>query len=127
MRSISASSGYQVLIEAASTPGGIGAFVIEANDPSSTISACPSRDSAQSRNSFAALGCAAPLAIPAQKTVTGTPSGAKNHLIGAPWAASGMASTVTSGAMPISPRIIASTIGAWLGNNVGLSAACLAQ
>src|ERR1700754_3847322 len=125
--SISVSSGYQVLIALASTPGGIGAFVIEANDPSSTISACPSRESDQSMNSFAAFGCAAPLAMPAQNTVTGTPSGAKNHLIGAPCAASGMASTVTSGAMAISPRIIASTIGAWLGNNAGFSAACLVQ
>src|ERR1044071_4525662 len=125
--SISASSGYQVLIALASTPGGIGAFVIEANEPSSTISAWPSRERAQSRNSLAALGCAAPLAIPAQKTVTGTPSGAKNHLIGAPCAASGMASTVTSGAIAISPRIMASTIGAWLGNKTGLSAACFAQ
>src|SRR3954451_2917406 len=125
--SISASSGYQVLMALASTPGGIGAFVIEANDPSSTISAWPSRDNAQSRNSFAAFGWAAPLAMPAQKTVTGTPSGAKNHFSGAPWAASGMARLETSGAIAISPRIMASTIWAWLGYSVGFSAACLAQ
>src|ERR1041384_454617 len=111
MRSISASSGYQVLIAAPSTPGGIGALVIDENEPSSTISACPSRDSAQSMNSLAALGCPAPLGMPAQNTVTGTPSGAKNHLIGAPWLASGIASTVTSGAMPISPRLLAWTMG----------------
>src|ERR1051325_40351 len=121
MRSTSASSGYQALIAAASTPGGIGASASDENEPSSTISAWPSRDSAQSMNSRAAFGLAGPLAMPAQNTVTGTPSGAKNHLIGAPCAASGMARLVTSGATPISPRIIASTIGAWLGYSVGLS------
>ena len=61
------------------------------------------------------------------QTVTGTPSGAKNHLSGAPCAVSGMARLVTSGAIAISPRIMASTIGAWLGNSAGLSAACLVQ
>src|SRR5207253_5821333 len=125
--SISASSGYQVLMALISTPGGTGACAMAENEPSSTISAWPSRDRAQSRNSLAALGWAAPLAIPAQNTVTGTPSGAKNHLSGAPWAASGIARLVTSGAIVMSPRIIASTIWAWLGYSVGFCAACLAQ
>ena len=111
----------------ASTPGGIGAWIMEDKEPSSTISAWPSRDKAQSRKSLAALGWIALLAIPAEKTVTGTPSEANNHLSGAPCAASGMARLVTRGAIAISPRIMASTIGAWLGNSIGLRAACFVQ
>src|SRR4051794_15656190 len=115
------------LIASGSTPGGIGACASDENEPSSTIRAWPSRDRAQSRNSRAALGWAATLAMPAENTVTGTPSGPKNHLIGAPWRARGMARLVTSGAIEISPRIMASTIGAWLGNSIGLKAACFVQ